>query len=190
MLHLDESLLIAEGNQRKCYQHPSDADQCIKISKTTDNRSQHLEHKYYRQLEQRNISWECLCRQYGTTETNLGTGYVFELIRDFDGNISHTISDYLDATIASDVCKEDLLEALKVLKVYVCTQKIMVRNFRLYNFVYQRTSQHAGKAIIIDNIGHHNNFPHLSDHFPFLATRDLKKKWHKFEQKYITNRST
>ncbi len=103
MLHLDNSLLIAQGNQRKYYQHPADSNKCIKISKQADNRSQQVEHNYYKKLEQRNVSWRTLSRHYGSVETNLGTGYIFKLIRDFKQKVSRTLSHYFGAEFQTNV---------------------------------------------------------------------------------------
>ena len=186
MLHLNESQFIAQGNQRKCYLHPTDENKCIKISKLGNNYSQQLEYKYYQRLENREISWEMLCKHYGVCETNLGMGYVFELVRDFDNNISHTIADYISTEVNNNVHYDDIVKALTSLKVYLIDQKIMVRNLRPYNFVFKRVDPHNGYAVIIDNIGHHNNLLHLSDYLDSLAQKDIKKKWCKFEENYLS----
>ena len=189
MLDLDESLLIGQGNQRKCYQHPTDLSKCIKISNPAKQKSQQLEYIYYKKLQRRNICWDMLAQSYGHCQTNFGQGYIFEFIRDFDGGISQPISSYLYSETESIIRQEDLFEALLLLKVYIFQQKITVRNLRPYNFVYKRLNQHSGQAVIIDNIGHHNNLLHLSDYIPALALRDIKKKWNQFENSFMKTNS-
>ena len=75
--------------------------------------------------------------------------------------------------------------SLRELKAYLLNYKIIVRNLRPYNVVFQKTSQLKGIAVIIDNIGHHNNFYHLSDRIAYLARRDIQKKWRKFETSLV-----
>ena len=185
MLYLDDSLVIGKGAHRICYRHPSEQNKCIKIIHSADKSMQRLECKYYQQLALADINWEHLSRYYGTTETNLGTGYVYQLIRDFDGSISLALSEYLNINAPKKIGSELLRDSLGELKRYLLENKIVVRNLRPYNVVFQRISSTNGIAVIIDNIGHHNNFYHLSDRIAFLARKDIQKKWRKFETKLV-----
>lgn len=185
MLDLDDSLIIGKGAHRVCYRHPSDQSKCIKIISVADDSSQRLECKYYQQLEAADISWKHLSRYYGVAETNLGKGYVYQLIRDFDGKVSLSLAEYLNDSVANNVDTNLIIDSLRDLKKYLLENKIVVRNLRPYNVVFQRTNQTEGEAVIIDNIGHHNNFYHLSDRIAFLARKDIQKKWHKFESIFL-----
>ena len=181
MLLLDNSLVIGKGAHRICYRHPSDQNKCIKIVTSADESVQQLECKYYQQLNMADISWRHLSRYYGATETNLGNGYVYQLIRDFDGAVSLALTDYLNDNAPNKIHSNLLQNSLSELKHYLLDNKIVVRNLRPYNVVFQRINPTVGIAVIIDNIGHHNNFYHLSDRIAFLARKDIQKKWRKFE---------
>lgn len=185
MLYLDDSLVIGKGAHRICYRHPSEQNKCIKIIHSADESIQQLECKYYRQLDLADVSWKHLSRYYGVTETNLGTGYVYQLIRDFDGKISLSLTDYLNDHAPNKIPSSSLRDALGELKRYLLDNKIVVRNLRPYNVVFQRINPTNGIAVIIDNIGHHNNLYHLSDRIAFLARKDIQKKWRKFEAKLV-----
>ena len=83
MLYLDESLLVGKGANRICYQHPVEREKCIKIPKVSNCQTQALECEYFKLLYTNNISWKHLSHYYGEVNTNIGRGYVYELIRDF-----------------------------------------------------------------------------------------------------------
>ena len=91
MLKLEPSALFGRGLRRECYFHPEDETKCIKIVVDGDHKETVREQSYYRLLEKRNISWRMLARFYGNVETNRGEGAVFELIRDYNGEVSKTL---------------------------------------------------------------------------------------------------
>ncbi len=181
MVNLDSSLLIGQGANRVCYRHSTDPCKCIKIPKKNSIYTQALECDYYRKLELHNISWKHLSRYYGETETSLGKGFVYELVLDFNQTISLPLSYYLSAIPTKDVSLDMVLKSLKELKEFLLENKIIVRNLRPYNILYKRMNHTEGLAVLIDNIGHHNNRYHLSDYISILARKDIRKKWKKLE---------
>lgn len=101
MIHLPENhsdeLVIGVGAHRACYIHPEDHQKCIKViySQNDPIASKEIKRElaYYKHLNSYLKDWRGLTRYYGTVETNLGTGYVYDRIVDFDGKISQTIRD-------------------------------------------------------------------------------------------------
>jgi len=90
-IEITEKDLISEGNHRKIYAHPIDLDKCIKIPKVRlKNRSRDREIKYL--LKYSKLSSDYLSMYLGDVATNLGTGYIFHLIRDANGAISSPLS--------------------------------------------------------------------------------------------------
>ncbi|WP_321416500.1 YrbL family protein [uncultured Desulfobacter sp.] len=98
MINIQPADLIGTGVHRKCYIHPENADQCIKIVYRGGQAETIREQKYYRYLSQKGISWEMLAQFHGNIETNFGTGAVFDLVRDYDGSISKTLDTYFNLT--------------------------------------------------------------------------------------------
>jgi hypothetical protein len=181
MLYLDDSLLIGKGANRICYQHPLEQEKCVKIPHASSYKTQILECDYYKLLHSNNISWKHICRYHGEVDTNIGRGFVYELICDFDNTISLPFSDYLQLTPSRDIETEVILQSLKELKQYLLLNKIIIRNLRPYNILFKRASPTSGIAIIIDNLGHHNGLFHISDRIAYFARKDIKSKWQKFE---------
>lgn len=88
--------LIASGRQRACYQHPEYEGLCIKVHLTgRDDKETLREVRYYKRLYRRNFMAKTISHYYGTQETEHGLGYVFQLIKDKAGNVSHTLDYYL-----------------------------------------------------------------------------------------------
>ena len=87
-LQLDDPLLIGRGLHRECYQHPEYGNLCVKVVVAGNSDENRRESRYYRQLEARGISWDMLARFHGLVDTSRGEGAVFDLVRDFDGEVS------------------------------------------------------------------------------------------------------
>ncbi len=109
VIELSSSLLFGRGHYRECYIHPLRHDLCVKIFRKQNKSKQKRQIRYYRYLEQRNISWEMMPRFHGIVDTNLGPGMVFDLIRDYDDEISKPLNFFLTDP---DIIKENYHELL------------------------------------------------------------------------------
>ena len=181
MLDIDNSLMIGKGANRICYQHPADSGKCIKIPISDSHKVQTLECKYLQKLKSAGIPWRHMSQYYGEIETSRGKGYVYELIRDYDNKISKKLTDYLGIVPEEYIEFEAILHSLAELKIFLLDYKIIVRNLRPYNILLKRPSHQDCIAMLIDNFGHHNSLPHLSDHIAYLAHKAVEKKWKNLE---------
>lgn len=92
----DDSL-IGKGRHRLCFAHPYDKERCVKIvhsQATGGSKELERELKYYHYLSTYLRDWRGIPRYYGTISTNLGTGYVYDRIVDYDGQTSLTMVEY------------------------------------------------------------------------------------------------
>lgn len=180
MLTLESSALIGSGLRRECYFHPEDENKCIKVVVSGDHKETRREQSYYRMLEKRNISWRMLARFYGNVDTNLGKGAVFDLIRDYNGEISKTLGYYLSAI--SETVRNDLIldHALPRLKQYLLKWKIVTMSLKPQNIVYRKTHKSKGFLVIIDNIGNSDFIP-ICNYADWMAIRKIHRKWQRFE---------
>ena len=78
--------------------HPTDRSMCVKIIVNGDGEESQRELKYYQHLSKRNISWDMLPEYYGKVETDKGPGDLWELVSDYDGNPSKSLSGDIPAT--------------------------------------------------------------------------------------------
>ena len=180
MLKLESSALLGRGLRRECYFHPEDENKCVKIVVAGDHRETAREQSYYRLLEKRNIAWEMLARFYGNVETNLGEGAVFELIRDYSGEVSKTLVHYFSAPNKTDRNYQYLYQALPALKQYLLKWKIVTIALKPQNIVYKKTNESEGFLVVIDNIGNSDFIP-ICNYVDWMATRKIHRKWQRFE---------
>ncbi len=192
MLTLKSSSLIGRGLRRECYFHPDDENKCIKVVVAGDHKETVREQSYYRLLEKRDIAWEMLARFYGNVETNQGQGAVFELIRDYNGDVSKTLEHYFSADNSTDLNYQDLSRALPVLKQYLLNWKIVTMDIKAQNIVYKRNNDSEGDLVVIDNIGNSDFIP-ICNYVDFMAVRKIRRKWQQFEDSlakdYAQNRA-
>lgn len=179
MVFLDRHLLIGKGEDRECYLHPEDPEKCVKTTYSGNPVQSHREREYYQALIKRNISFRRLSRFFGVIPTDKGDGYVFELIRDYDGKISSSLFNYLEGKSA---LLPFILFDLSDLKNYLLEEAIFLRDLNTGNLVYQRMNSQKGKLVIIDGVGN-NEFIPFSNFSKFLSRKKILRKWDRFINK-------
>lgn len=180
MIEIKEEHYIAEGLARKVYYHPDNTDLCIKIGKP-EIEIDHLykEIKYYNKIKNKDTSkfgYPFYVAYHGEVETNLGTGFVYDLIKDeTTGNISLTLRHYLEMenTPYSD---EVLVAGLNRLKSEMIRHKIFVGDLRARNICCKILKNKDLQLIVIDGIGHRDFFP-LADWFHYFAKKKVERRF-------------
>jgi len=81
-----------------CYQHPTNEEQCIKVPSDNKKAKKRLKAdlSYYKKLHAKQTDMQYIANYFGTINTNLGTGYIYQCIKDYDGTISKTLRSYLE----------------------------------------------------------------------------------------------
>ncbi len=181
MLQLDREALIGRGLHRECYQHPDEANLCVKIVVAGNSDENRREAHYYARLSRRGISWDMLARFHGLVATSLGEGAVFDLVRDFDGQVSRTLASYLESPECAMQHGPALADALRDLRAYLMANWIVTMTLKTKNILYRRDSETVGKLVIVDNVGNSDFIP-LTNYSPVLARLKIARKWRRFEQ--------
>lgn len=190
MIDLKEKDFIAKGTNRACYIDPEDSEKCIKVTISDDFSESQKEIDYYNYLKSNDISWKYIAKHYGEKKTNLGDGEVFDLIRDEDGNISKTLSYYLQK---DELTKQivDPIQLLKNLRKYTLDEGIVVKDLNTKNMLYKKISENTAELILIDGV-RNNDFLYYSNRFKFLTNKKINKMWDDFEatlpRKYSFNK--
>lgn len=176
-LELTDELFIAKGTQKAVYHHPNDKDKCVKVKIIEKNDDMNKELKYRQSLQRRNLHLSMLPEYYGTVETNLGIGYVFEYIRDFDGNRSYEINEYLDnPQMIEDKLGMNVSSLMFLFKEIYFKEKPVLSNVELCNFLVQRTKTGENKIRVVDNLGTPVAIP-LVYYFDYFLNRRTRKYW-------------
>ena len=180
MIEIKDEHYISEGLARKVYYHPDNNDLCIKIGKP-EIEVDHLykEIKYYKKIRNKDTSkfdYPFYVAYHGEVETNLGTGFVYDLIKDeTTGNVSLTLRHYLEME-NSPYSDEVLIEGLNRLKSEMINHKIFVGDLRARNICCKILKNKHLQLIVIDGIGHRDFFP-LADWFHFFAKKKVERRF-------------
>lgn len=179
IVHLSEELLIGKGAHKKTYADPADETRCIKIPFVTPDTDLERELRYRRSRDKRKLESRLLTAYFGTVETNLGTGYVFERVRDFDGNTSRTIRDVITAACSDSSVLPFVEEVMRKFKSMLFEELVITSNMEDDNFSIQRISESDYTIRITDNIGSPAFLP-LAFYSDYFARRRTKKYWGRF----------
>ncbi|MBR0062222.1 MAG: hypothetical protein IJP68_12175, partial [Selenomonadaceae bacterium] len=93
ILEIRQELFIGAGGHQATYIHPVDKTKCIKIPHTPDDGDVRKEMRYRKMCARKLENSRLVTEFFGTVETNLGLGYVFERVLDFNGKTSKDLKD-------------------------------------------------------------------------------------------------
>jgi len=181
MLFLKSELFIGSGSHKNCYIHPLNDSLCIKVSNNDSEKIVEKEIMYQNYLEKKGFNSDIIPRYHGIVETNFGKGYVFDLIRDFDGNISKSIGFYLK----NEELYSNLIKAFQNLEKNMIKNILITRKLKERNLLYQKTDENHGKIIIVDDIGPTEFIP-LEIFSSFFAKKKIMRKIKEFKKKVIS----
>ena len=143
--------LVGAGVGRACYVHPEDPDKAVKIPIIKDDLQSKREVKYYKKLiKRKGISFDHCPRYYGTVKTNLGDGFVVDLIRDYDEEVSKPLSWYLE----NGLHFSELPPYLEELKNYFLSNLIIFNyDMGIHNLLFQKCTPGKVRLVMIDGLG-------------------------------------
>lgn len=186
MLKLNAELFVGKGLHREVYLHPDEKNLCVKVALADGGREEmDRERAFYKTLQRRNISWAILPRYHGRMETNRGPGSVFDLVRDFNGEISKTLDYYLSSSRETIRNYNGLIQAIPNLRNTMLQESIITLALDVKNIVYRRINSTAGILMLIDNVGNYD-FITIADHIRYFAEKKIIRKWHRFESSLIS----
>ena len=181
MIILDATSFIGKGLHRECYIHPDDSNQCVKVVVHGDLSESKREQKYYKFLQKKNIRWDIVPRFHGLVETDKGSGAVFDLIRDFNGEVSKTLEYYLSSEQLDKKEIPGICEAIATFKRELHSQAIITMTLSPKNIMYKKTAGNEGCLVLIDNIGNSDFIP-VCTYITYLAKKKIARKLLRFEQ--------
>ena len=195
MVILNENLLIGRGANKDLYIHPDFPERCIRIN--SREKDEHQREMYYRKVRERRHLPESslLASYYGTVQTNLGEGFVFERISDYDGTTSKTLDDLIRLECKARERKQSenevpgtetrmplMADVLSRLRERYFTEKIIVCDMHPANCMVQFDTPTHCRVRIIDGIGITTLIPVVC-YIDFLAAGHIKREWDRFMQR-------
>lgn len=174
IIKLDEKLFIGSGTLRFVYIHPEDDSKCLKIQQHDKVKENKIDVKYHQHLIARNAPYEHIAKFYGEVMTDKGKAVMFDVVRDYDHQISKTLYYYLSKN-NKEIC--GLIENhLLALKKHLLDNRIIFVDVYTGNIVLCKTSKSESKLVIIDALGSRNTIP-LSHYFNWIAQSMIKRRW-------------
>jgi hypothetical protein len=168
---------VAEGTDRKCFRHPSEANLCIKVLHP-ERRSGRFwrEINYYSSLRRRDADFLHLSKFYGLIDTNLGKGAIFELVLDDDARVSKSLDYYLARNDRG--FNAWIIDEMESLKQNFYRQWVVFHDLNPTNILVKRLSFSEFRLVVIDGIGH-NHFIPLASYSRILARMKITRVWNR-----------
>lgn len=157
-----------------------DTRYCIKVTFTFRDTDIEKELLYRKALKIRNKKPSLLPEYFGSVETNLGPGHVFEYIVDYDNQPSLQLKSVFEKNLdVREIFRVTPLEFVRNFREMLLAQKIVVSDVDPSNFMVQRISADRFTFKVVDNIGSPVMVP-LAYYFDFVAERRIAKYWNRF----------
>ncbi len=185
VLYLDEKHRIARSATRDCYLHPEDPGRVVKVVRASARQREkggwfrrnanQKEWRSYRYMQRRFGDLHVFVACHGFVETNLGSGLVFDCVRDADGKVSLRLQDALVspahdsrrvAAAVADFCRT------------VLDREIPLFDLNFWNILIQVQADGAYRPVSIDIKGRFNNYELIpvSSFIPYFARRKVRRR--------------
>ena len=191
-VYLTEELLIGKGGRKDVYINPKNPAQCIKINARGDN-DHRVEMNYRKSRERRKLPPSSLMVSYfGPVETNLGTGYVFERIVDYDGMHSKTVEELIQLELearkehsgvrkllGTDKEYPRVIDVLLRFRKELFQDNIIIGDMWPYNYMVQFDTPSEWRVRIVDDFGTSSHIP-IMYYIDYFGAKHVRRYWCKF----------
>ena len=180
IIQLDDSLLYGQGSHKKCFLHPHNKNLCIKIAYNEGGQKDLIrEINYIDVLKRRHKDYSILPKYFGKVNTNLGTGYVFEIIRDYNNSRTQTLEDFITDLNLFSQNYSLIVRLLKELKEKLYKNEIITMVLFPENILFQKTDENTYRVRIVNDMGSAVLIP-LEYHFKYFAHTKILRRWKMF----------
>lgn len=172
---LNETDLIGQGSNRLVYALPDDPSRCVKVLKPGKKRSKHQQReiRFFEQLEKNRVPTDRISRYLGTIDTNMGTGYVYDAIRNADGRIA----DKLKTMALNDRDRvPEYLQVIETIEDYLFDNLIPFYEINASNIVCRINASGALEPFIVDGLGEKVAIP-ITNYSRSLRRLTIQRRW-------------
>ena len=189
-LVLSDTAFLGKGCHKNVYVDPEDATKCIKIPYSFEGQhdiDRELSYRSYR--DKHNQSTPIIAKYYGTVATDLGTGYVFDRICDYDGHISTTLRDYTEDLERFEKDLPEIIPLMLYLKKHLFEDTVISMNITSENIIFQQVSPTEKHIFLLSDLG-------VSEFIPLvlcsrsLATAKIQRRWDKMLQRFAEHQAS
>lgn len=173
-------MLYGQGSHKKCFLHPHNKNLCIKIAYNEGGQKDLIrEINYIDVLKRRHKDYSILPKYFGKVNTNLGTGYVFEIIRDYNNDRTQTLEDFITDLNLFSQNYSLIVRLLKELKEKLYKNEIITMVLFPENILFQKTDENNYRVRIVNDMGSAVLIP-LEYHFKYFAHTKILRRWKMF----------
>lgn len=183
MIYLSSTTPLGTGRHRKCYAHPENPALCIKIVYNFDkggDKELKRELRYYTYLANHLKDWSGLPALHGTIETDIGTGYIYDIVKDYDGNIATSLTEFAQSCHEKGDIRT-LRQVLDTLKSWLSENRIVTMNLKPQNILCRRISKTEVVPVVVDNIGEATLLP-MATWSSWFCKKKQMRQWKRFMQ--------
>ena len=167
---------IGRGQERICFLHPDEEMKVVKVVHGPNSKQMDREVAIYKQLARNSdITYKHMPKFYNAVETDQGTGYIFDFVKNEDGSNAKTLHWYIQYT---DATLESFMPQLEILKAYLLEHVIIFCNDMGFegNILVRKSNDGSDTLMIIDGLGEVVLIQWLN-RVDFLAKRKIERRW-------------
>ena len=176
-LILTDELFIGKGGHQAAYIHPDEPSKCVKIAFDPNDGDVKKELRYRRICAEKLARSKLVTKFFGSVDTNLGVGLVFERVVDFDGKPSLDLKDFIPEAPNPEELKTRRAVLLDFKREFL-DEAIAIVDTDITNFMVQRLAPNQFQMRIVDNIGTPVLIP-LVYYSDFIARKKARRVWNK-----------
>jgi len=192
MVILNNSMHIGSGLHKMTFTHPYFKDRCVKIPVGSLGRRDMSREIYYRSIR-KSLGWKSsvLPTYFGDSMTSMGKGYVFELIRNYDGSRCLTLRDWLNDVKQPKRCEAmpDPSLIMKDFKMRLFQERLVTMDLFPENILFQRETVGKTRVMLINDLGSASLIP-LEYYLPLFARLRLIRRWRRFVDHLVSSYSS
>ncbi len=175
VLKISKNLYLGKGGTKLAYLHPEDTGLCIKFPRLDKRRKKKGLLREIRYLEKHQDTLPFLSKYVGTVPTDLGTGYLYTMIKNEDGSPSAQITKFLKET---DGIPKNLQVKIKSIYDQLLHQRALIDDSSLSNIFISKKLSGDYDIYFIDGFGN-SDFIKICDYSKFFLKIKLTRKFKK-----------
>ncbi len=170
IIEISEEHFLGKGGTKRVYRHPNDSSLCIKFPKEKKRALNGIlrEIKYLKKYQDR---LKFLSPYLGEVQSNLGTGYLYQLAQNEDGSPAVEIRQHLD-----HLDRKSLYP--KVVEIYdqLVKEHAVVSDLQIGNIFVKEKSSDDYDLCLVDGFGN-TNFIKICDYSKYFLLKKLHRKF-------------
>ena len=187
-IQLKHTPILTQGSHHEYYRHPESHGKCIRIATDHDGqRSSNREMTFIQLMRGRDRSTKTLPRFYGLIRTDLGLGYVYDFIENYDGTPAPTLADILsdERMLLEHVGIEKLKNLLTFLHEDIIENQIISTKMTPRKILFPKSSDSIIHIYLTEPLGSSALIPleYISNYF---ALRKIHSKWEKLKEEALS----